>query len=167
MGMSCKKMWRSNSLVAVSTHGEAEQLHRLYKSQTAAVKSAVRAYKRRKWEDLAGELEQAVSRKQVKSTYAMVKRLAPVQAPPKFTVRQKDGSSTWGHDGEIAARRDALVTIFGAGPLSFEAEPQLLPAKKWIHPETPVHTKVEMRSAAPVSLQGFYSTWKKQSTPSR
>ena len=37
----------------------------------------MRAYKRRKLEDLAGELEQAVSRNQVQSTYAMVKRLAP------------------------------------------------------------------------------------------
>ena len=41
----------------------------------------------------------------------MVKRLAPVQAPPRATVHQKDGSPTWGHDGEIGARRDALVTL--------------------------------------------------------
>ena len=41
----------------------------------------------------------------------MVKRLAPVQAQPKVTVRQKDGSSMWCHDGENAARRDVLVTI--------------------------------------------------------
>ena len=120
---------------------EKEQLSRQYKSQTAAVKRAVRAYKRRKWEDLAGELEQAVSCNQVKSTYAMVKRLAPVQAPPRVTVRQKDGSPTWGHDGEITARRDALVTIFGAEPLSLEAEPQPLQAKKWIPPETLVTYK--------------------------
>ena len=92
-------------------------------------------------EDLAGELEQAVSRNQVKSTFAMVKRYAPVQAPPKVTVRQKDGSSTWGHDGEIAARRGALVTIFGAKPLSLEAEPQLSQAKKWILRETLVTHK--------------------------
>ena len=44
---------------------------------------------RRKLEDLAGELEQAVYRNLVKSTYAIVKRLVPVQA------RQKDGSPTW------------------------------------------------------------------------
>ena len=80
-------------------------------------------------EDLLGELEQAVSRNQVKSEYAMVKRLAPVQAPPRVTVRQKDGSSTWGHDGEIRARRDALVTIFEAELLSLEIEPQLPQAK--------------------------------------
>ena len=84
---------------------EKEQLSRLYKSQTAAVKGTVCAYKRRELEDLDGELEHAISRNQVKSTYAMVKRLAPVQAPPKVTVRQKDGPSTWGHDGEIAAQR--------------------------------------------------------------
>ena len=120
---------------------EKEQLSRQYKSQTAVVKCAVRAYKRRKLEDLAGELEQAVSRNQVKSTCAMVKRLAPVQAPPNVTVRQKDGSPTWSHDGDISARRDALVTIFGAEPLLLEAEPQLLQAKKWILPETPVAYK--------------------------
>ena len=71
------------------------------------VKGAVRAYWRRKLEDLAGEVEQAVSRGEARATYAMVKRLARVQAPPRFTVRQKDG-------GEIGARRDALVTILGA-----------------------------------------------------
>ena len=120
---------------------EKEQLSSQYKSQTAAVKRAVRACKRRKLKDLSCELEQAVSRNLVKSTYAMVKRLAPVQAPPKVTVRQKDGSPTRGHDGEIAARRDALVTIFGAAPLSLEAEPQLHQAKKWIPPQTLVTYK--------------------------
>ena len=121
---------------------EKEQLSRQKKkSQTAAVKRAVRAYKRRKLEDLAGELEQAVSCNQVKTTYAMVKRLAPVQAPPMVTVRQKDGSPTWGHDGEITPRRDALVTFLGAEPLSLEAEPQLPQAKKLILPETPVTYK--------------------------
>ena len=92
-------------------------------------------------EDLAGELEQAVSCNQVKSTYAVVKRLASVQAPPRATVRQKVGSPTWGHDGENTARRDALVTIFGAEPLPLEAEPQLPQAKKWIPPETLVTYK--------------------------
>ena len=83
---------------------EKEQLSRLCKSQAAAVKRAVRAYKRRKFEDLVGELEQAVSCNQVKSTIAMVnRRLAAVQAPPRDTVRQKDGSPTWGHDGESTA----------------------------------------------------------------
>ena len=63
-------------------------------------------------------MEQAVSRGEARATYAMLKRLAPVQAPPRVTVRQKDGSPTWGHHGEITARRDALVTFFGAEPLS-------------------------------------------------
>ena len=120
---------------------EKEQLSRQYKSQTAAAKRAVNEYKRRKLEDLAGELEQAISCNQVNSTYAMVKRLAPVQAPQRVTVRQKERSPTWGHDGEISARRDALVTIFGAEPLSLEGEPQLHHAKKWIPPETPVTYK--------------------------
>ena len=61
------------------------------------------------------------SRGETRATSAMVKRLAPVQAPPRVTVRQKDGSPTWGNDGEIAARGDALVTFFGAEPLSMEA----------------------------------------------
>ena len=109
---------------------EKEQLSRQIKSQTAAVKGGSARIQEKQLEHLAGELE-------VTSTCAMVKRLAPVQAPPKVTVRQKDGAPTWGHDGEIAAR-DALVTIFGAEPLSLEAEPQLPQAKKCIPPETPV-----------------------------
>ena len=46
-------------------------------------------------------------------------------------------------DGEIGARRDALVTIFGAEPLSLETEPQLPQAKTRIPPETHVKYKVE------------------------
>ena len=57
---------------------EKEQLSRLYKSQTAVVKRAMRACKRRKLEDLAGEVEQAVSRGEARTTCAQVKRLAPV-----------------------------------------------------------------------------------------
>ena len=64
---------------------EKEQLSRQYKSKTAAFKRAVRAYKRGKLENLAGELEQTIACNQVKSTYAMVKRLLPVQAPPRVT----------------------------------------------------------------------------------
>ena len=41
-------------------------------NQAAVVQGAVRAYKRRKLEDLAGELEQAVFRNQVSATCAMV-----------------------------------------------------------------------------------------------
>ena len=45
---------------------------------------------------------------------------------PPVTVRQKAGSATWDHDGEIDARRDALVNhIFGAEPLSPDTEPQI------------------------------------------
>ena len=45
----------------------------------------------------------------------MVKRLAPVQAPPRVTVRQKDGSPTWSHDGEITFRRDAFRAVESGG----------------------------------------------------
>ena len=41
----------------------------------------------------------------------------------------------------MVARKDALVTIFGAEPLSLEAEPQLPQAKKLIPPKTPVTYK--------------------------
>ena len=107
---------------------EKEQLSRQYKSQTT-VEGAVRAHKRRKLEELA-EVEQAVSRREARATCAMVKRLAPVQAPPRVAVRQQDGSPTWGHDDEVGARRDASVTIFGAEPLSLETAPQLPQAEK-------------------------------------
>ena len=110
-------------------------------AEAAAVKGAVRAYKRRQLEELAGELEQAVSRGETRATYAMFKLIAPVQAPCKVKVRHKDGSPTWGHDGEITASTDTLVTILGAEPLSLEAEHQLLQAKKWILAETPVTYK--------------------------
>ena len=63
----------------------------------------------------------------------MVNRLAPVQAPPRVTVRQKDGSPTWSHDGEIAARRDGMVT----GDLLRRL----------------LHTKLEMRSGQLHSCQ--------------
>ena len=108
----------------------------------------MRAYKRRKLEELAGEVEQAVSRGEASPTYAMVKRLAP-----RVTVRQKDGSPTWGHDGDIEARRDALVTVFGAEPLSSETEPQLPQAKTWIPPETLLNTMLKMRSGQLHSCQ--------------
>ena len=45
---------------------EKEQLSRLYKSQTPVVKGAVRAHTRRKLEEVAGEVEQAVSRGEAK-----------------------------------------------------------------------------------------------------
>ena len=61
----------------------------------------------------------------------------------RVTVRQKDGSSAWDQEGEIDARRDALVTIFGAKPLSLETEPQLPQAKPWIPPEIPVEYNAE------------------------
>ena len=54
---------------------EKEQLSRL----------KVPTYKRRKLEDLAGEVEQAVSRGEARATFAMVKRSARVQAPPRVT----------------------------------------------------------------------------------
>ena len=85
------------------------------------VKGAVRPCKRKRLEDLAGELEQAISRNQVRGT---VKRLAPVLAPPRVTARQKVGPPTWDHNGEIDARRDALVTILEAEPLLLNTEPQ-------------------------------------------
>ena len=121
---------------------DKEQLSRQYKSQTAAVKGAVRAYKRRKLEELAGEVEQAVCRGEIRAMCAMVKRSAPgTGTAQSHRVRQKDGSPTWGHDGEITGHRGALVAILGAEPLSLEAEPQLHQAKKWIPPETPVTHK--------------------------
>ena len=125
---------------------EKEQMSRQCKSQTAAVKRAVRAYKRRKLEDLAGKLEQAVCCNQVKSTYAMAKRLALFQAPPRVTARQKYGSPTWVHDGEITARRHALVTFFGAEPL-FRWKPNLSfpkPRHGYLLRRL-LHTKLEMR----------------------
>ena len=81
------------------------------------VKGAVRAYKRRGLADLAGE-SGAGSCSQPRATCAMAKRLAPVSAHPRVTVRHEAGSPTWDHDGEIDARRDALVIIFGEEPLS-------------------------------------------------
>ena len=60
-----------------------------------------------------------------------------VQAPPRVTVRQQDGSPTWDHDDEVGARRDAaLVAIFGAEPLWLKTAPQLSQAKAWVPPET-------------------------------
>ena len=44
--------------------------------------------------------------------------------PPRVTVRQKARSPVWDHDGEIDARRDALVNILGAEPLLLDTEPQ-------------------------------------------
>ena len=55
------------------------------------VKGAVRANERRRLEDLAGEVEQAVSRTHLRATDAMVKRPAPVLTPSRVTVRQKAG----------------------------------------------------------------------------
>ena len=96
-------------------------------SQTAVVKGAVHAYKRRRLEGLAAKLEEAVSRNRVRATDAMVNRLAPV--PTRVTVCQKTELPTWVHAGEIEARKDALVTIFGAEPLSLDLVPQLPQAK--------------------------------------
>ena len=74
----------------------------------------------------------------------MVKRFSSgPRRRPEVTVRQKDGSPTWGHDGEVGARRDALVTILGAEPLSLETEPQLPQAKAWTPPGKPVKYEAE------------------------
>ena len=110
-------------------------------SQTAVVKSAVRAYKRRKLEELAGEVEQAVSRVEARATYAMVRRLAP--GNPELQYARKMDQQHGATMVPIGARRGALVTIFGAEPLSLETEPQLPKAKTWIPPETPVKYKAE------------------------
>ena len=89
----------------------------------------MRAHKRRRLEDLADGLEQGVSCNQVRTTKVMVERLAPVPMPPRVPVRQKAGSPTWDHDGEIDARTDALVNIFGAEPLLFDTESQIQPSE--------------------------------------
>ena len=144
-----QRFWHLLSRSNVSSKDGAEPADSVRKNSCLAIinrrplpsKEQLRAHKRRKLEDLAGELERAVSCNQVKSTYAMVQRLAPLQAPPRVTVRENDGSPTCGHDGEITARRDALVTIFGAEPLSLNAEPQTPKAKKWRPPETLVTHK--------------------------
>ena len=104
-------------------------LSRQHQSQSAVVKGAVRAHKRRRLEDLADGLEQGVSCNQVRTTKVMVERLAPVPMPPRVPVRQKAGSPTWDHDGEIDARTDALVNIFGAEPLLFDTESQIQPSQ--------------------------------------
>ena len=110
----------------------------------------------------------AVSRGEARATYAMVKRLAPVQAPPRVTVRQKDGSPTWCHDGELRTRRDAFGTICGAVPLP--------DAKTWTLPETLVKYKAKdaqwavaqlsngkaglcIRSGGPERLQSSGKQW--------
>ena len=83
----------------------------------------------------------------------MVKRLAPVQAPPKVTVRQKDGSPTWSHDNEIAARRETLVTIVGAEPLSLQAEPRFFKPRNGYFLRRLLHSKLEMCSGQLHSCQ--------------
>ena len=122
---------------------QKEQLSRPYKSQTAVVKGAVRAYKRKKLEELAGEVEQAGSRGEARATYAMVKRLAPFQVPPRVTVRQKDGSPTW----ERAEMHWSL-----AEPLSLETEPQLHQPKTYLLGRL-LNTKLKMRSGQLHSCQ--------------
>ena len=62
---------------------------------------------------------------------------------PPGTVRQKAGSPTWDNDGEINARRDALVTIFGVVSFFVDTKPQLPQAKPWIPPQTAVQYKAE------------------------
>ena len=52
----------------------------------------------------------------------------------------------------MTARRDALVTFCGAGPLSLEGEPKPLQAKTWISPETPVEYKAEDAQRAVAQL---------------
>ena len=56
----------------------------------------MRAYKRRKLKDHGGDLEVAVSRNQVRTTYAMVKRVAPVPTLPPVTMeRLKHAETHW------------------------------------------------------------------------
>ena len=76
----------------------------------------MREYKRRKLKDLAGELEKAVSRNQVKPTYAMVQTPSSSPNAPTSESSSESRITSWDHDGEIDARRDALVNIFGPEP---------------------------------------------------
>ena len=57
---------------------EKEKLSRLYMFADRSRQRVMRAIKRRKLEDFAGEVEQAVSRGEARTTCAQVKRLAPV-----------------------------------------------------------------------------------------
>ena len=117
---------------------EKEQLSRQYKSQTSAVKGAVCAYKRRKLEELAGELEQAVCRGETRAMCAMVNDQLRSRHRPKSQYARKMDLQR----GTTMARLQRAEMHWSLSePLSSEAEPQLHQAKKWIPPETPVTCK--------------------------
>ena len=101
---------------------------------------------------------------------------APVQAPPRVTVREKDGSPTLVHDGEIGARRDVLVTFLGSRGAFFGNRTSASQAKTWTPPETPVKYKAEdaqwavaqlssgkagpcIRSGGPVDRNKVWTAW--------
>ena len=91
-------------------------------------------------------MEQAVSRGEARATYEMVKRSAPVQAPPRVTVHQKDGSPKWGHDGEIGARKDALVTLMEQSRLLWKPNLSFPKPRHGFLRIRLLNTKLKMRS---------------------